>query len=188
MGGSLGNGCSCRNRPKVGAKGDRQRRIPPPSPFWGMEVNRGRRHRPGRFRLSRSLRTEPGSSKLPSIHFGWTACISSYLRSYGCGRGRCAQASETEMKTWKAVAGVGAACAACCAVPLLGGVAAMTAGTTAIASVGATLWACADELAPVAAGFAALAAVGGGVLWWRRRSKSQIQPAQRCGGNCNASR
>ena len=32
------------------------------------------------------------------------------------------------MRSWKAVLGIGAACAACCAVPLAGGVAALAAG------------------------------------------------------------
>lgn len=62
------------------------------------------------------------------------------------------------MKPWKTVLGLGAACAACCAIPFLGG--------TALA---AALWACADELLPVALLLLALSAV-----WlWRRRAASR---------------
>ena len=70
------------------------------------------------------------------------------------------------MKPWKAAFGVGAACAACCAVPLLGGAAALAAGSA--------LLACADELLPVAIG---LAAVGTGVVVWRRRKARLTTPA-----------
>jgi hypothetical protein len=73
------------------------------------------------------------------------------------------------MKTWKAVAGVGAACAACCAVPLLGGAALWAAGTSTLAAVGAALVACADDLVPLGAVTLAVMAAGG-FAWWRRRA------------------
>ena len=79
------------------------------------------------------------------------------------------------MRAWKAVLGVGAACATCCAIPLVGGVAALTAGTTALAAAGAALLACADELAPFAMGLLALAMVGGAVTWWARRRRASRQ-------------
>ena len=64
------------------------------------------------------------------------------------------------MKSWKVIFGLGGACAACCALPLLGGVAALGAGSSALlAGVG--------ELAPVAGAAGALTAVAG-VWWWRR--------------------
>lgn len=66
------------------------------------------------------------------------------------------------MKSWKVLLGLGGACVACCALPLMGGVAALSAGS-------AVLLACADELLPIAWAAAALAAVAGGVWWWRRR-------------------
>lgn len=73
------------------------------------------------------------------------------------------------MKPWKAVAGVGAACAACCAIPLLGGAAVLAAGTSTLAAIGAALVGCGDELVPLGLVLLALAAVGG-FVWWRRRS------------------
>jgi len=66
------------------------------------------------------------------------------------------------MKTWKAVFGLGAACAACCAIPLLG----LAGG---VAAFGAALAACADELLPLAAVLLGLAALLAGAWWWRRR-------------------
>lgn len=91
------------------------------------------------------------------------------------------------MRPWKAVLGVGAACAACCAVPLVGGLAALTAGTAALAAAGSALLACADEFAPFATGLLVLAGVGGAVTWWvcrRRRNRTPgpsvaADPAQR---------
>lgn len=62
------------------------------------------------------------------------------------------------MRPWKAVLGVGAACAVCCAVPLFGGAAALTIGTTTLAAAGAALLACTDDLAPFAGVLLALAA------------------------------
>lgn len=86
------------------------------------------------------------------------------------------------MRPWKAALGVGAACAVCCAVPLLGGVAALAAGSTALATLGSTLLACADEFVPLAGVMLALAAAGGGLVWWRRRvaRKAQAQ-TKACG-------
>lgn len=90
------------------------------------------------------------------------------------------------MRPWKAVLGVGAACAVCCAVPLLGGAAALTLGTTTLAAAGSALLACADELAPLAAGLIGLAAVGGGLILWRNRNLRNAQTTNGCGGGCNA--
>jgi hypothetical protein len=67
------------------------------------------------------------------------------------------------MKSWKLVFGMGGACAACCALPVLGGLAALGGGTSALlAGVG-------DKLAPAAWATAALAAVAGSIWLWRRR-------------------
>ncbi|MDR7335864.1 hypothetical protein [Roseateles asaccharophilus] len=67
------------------------------------------------------------------------------------------------MKSWKLALGLGAACAACCTIPLLGG--------AAIAASAAALWACADELLPLALLLPALS-----VLWvWRRRRVARRQ-------------
>ena len=61
------------------------------------------------------------------------------------------------MKLWKLLLGLGAACAACCAIPLLGG--------AALVSSAAALWACADELLPVA-----MLMLGVAAFWfWRRQ-------------------
>lgn len=91
------------------------------------------------------------------------------------------------MRPWKAVLGVGAACAACCAVPLVGGVAALAAGSTALAALGSTLLAFADELLPLAGVLLALAAAGGGLVWWRQRAQRKARQQPGCGGGCNAS-
>lgn len=88
------------------------------------------------------------------------------------------------MKPWKAALGVGAACAVCCAVPLVGGAVALAAGSTAIAAVGATLLACADELLPLAGVLLALAVAGGAWVWWRRRAARNAQATAGCGAVC----
>lgn len=77
------------------------------------------------------------------------------------------------MKTWKAIAALGAACAACCAIPLLG----LSAG---LAAFGSALAACADELMPAAAVLLAMALALAGVWLWRRR-----RAAQRAACGCN---
>lgn len=82
---------------------------------------------------------------------------------------------------------MGAACAACCAIPLLGGVAALTAGTTALAALGSALLACADEFLPLASVLLALATAGAGLVWWRRRVARKAQVETGCDGACNAS-
>jgi len=66
------------------------------------------------------------------------------------------------MKPWKLLLGVAGACAACCALPLMGG--AVAAGVTSSA-----LFTCAGELMPAAWVAAALALGAGGVWLWRRR-------------------
>ncbi len=93
------------------------------------------------------------------------------------------------MRSWKAVLGVGAACAACCAVPLLGGAAVLMVGTTTLAAAGSALLACANEFGPLAAALFGLAVLGlgGGLVWWTRRSRRQAQLATGCRGGCGAS-
>lgn len=81
------------------------------------------------------------------------------------------------MKPWKAALGVGAACAACCAVPLLGGAAALAAGSATLAAAGSALLACADELLPLGIALLGLAAVGAGVVVWRRRKARLAAPS-----------
>jgi len=78
------------------------------------------------------------------------------------------------MKTWKWLVGAGAACVACCAIPILGGSAAAAAGAGG-------LLACADEFVvpALAVGTAALLS---GVLWWRSR---RLQRARACGCAAN---
>jgi hypothetical protein len=82
------------------------------------------------------------------------------------------------MTSWKTMLGLGAACAACCALPLLG-----VAG--GIAAFGTALWACIDEVAPLAAALVAAAILGGGWLLWRRRATRRERCA--CTGACATS-
>lgn len=99
----------------------------------------------------------------------------------------CSPIEVIHMRPWKAVVGVGAACAVCCAVPLVGGAAALTAGSTALAALGSTLLACADEFLPMAGVLLALAAAGGGLVWWRRRAARKAQAQTGCSGGRSAS-
>ena len=70
------------------------------------------------------------------------------------------------MKHWKVALGLGAACVACCAVPL-------TAGVTMLAAASSALIACADELIPVAWAAVGLAFLAG-IFWlWRRQVASE---------------
>jgi hypothetical protein len=75
------------------------------------------------------------------------------------------------MKPWKVMLGLGAACAACCAIPLLG----VGGGVGAFASA---LWACADEFIPAAIVLGAMAAALTVLWWWRKRGVAQ---ANSCG-------
>lgn len=66
------------------------------------------------------------------------------------------------MKPWKVMLGIGAACAACCAIPLLG-----VAG--GLATFASALWACADEFIREAIALGTVAAALAGLWFWRRR-------------------
>ena len=81
------------------------------------------------------------------------------------------------MRLWKVMLGLGAACAACCAIPLLG----VVGGLAAFAS---TLWACADEFIPAAIVLGAIAAGLAGLGWWRKRQGSQAGTCG-CGTSCS---
>lgn len=70
------------------------------------------------------------------------------------------------MRPWKVILALGAACAACCAIPLLG----VVGGLAALASA---LWACADEFIPAAMVLGAIAAGLAGVWLWRKRMARQ---------------
>lgn len=86
------------------------------------------------------------------------------------------------MRPWKAVVGVGAACAACCAAPILGGVAAWVVPWTA---AGAALASRAGGFPALAALLFAGAVLAAGIVAWRRRQRR----ASACGcppGRCNA--
>lgn len=89
------------------------------------------------------------------------------------------------MQAWKLLLGAGAACAACCAVPLVGVVAAGTLGGTALGWAGSAL---AGEIAVAAAAILALGAAGLGRLWWRRRAARQATACGCPGGGCGAPR
>lgn len=83
------------------------------------------------------------------------------------------------MKSWKVVLGLGAACAACCAIPLLG----LAGG---LAAAGSALAACADELLPLGAALLAAALALAGVWGWRRR-QARRDSACACADTCATS-
>lgn len=74
------------------------------------------------------------------------------------------------MKALKLLLGIGAACAACCAIPFFGGSAVLAAGAGG-------LLACADEFALPAFALAGIALLSG-VFWWRSR---RLQRQSACG-------
>ncbi len=80
------------------------------------------------------------------------------------------------MKPWKITLGLGAACAACCAIPLI----AAAGGLAAFAS---SLLACADEFLPLAAILLLLALGAIGFGWWKRR-QSQRKASCGCSTSC----
>lgn len=89
------------------------------------------------------------------------------------------------MKTWKLTLGLGAACAACCAIPLI-------AAAGGLAAVSGALVACADELMPLTGVLVLLAGAAFGAYWWRRRRALRTSS---CGcavscttGSCDAAR
>lgn len=90
------------------------------------------------------------------------------------------------MKFWKIAAGAGVACAACCAAPIAGGVAALATGATSLAAAGAALLPCADELMPLALLLVVLATAFGIAAWLRRRRHRRQALAPSCQGDCNA--
>jgi hypothetical protein len=71
------------------------------------------------------------------------------------------------MRSWKVILGLTAACAACCAIPLLG----LAGG---LAAFGSALWACADEVLPLAAMLLVAAFALTGVWWWKRRQARNV--------------
>lgn len=66
------------------------------------------------------------------------------------------------IKTWKLALGLGAACAACCAVPLLGVAVGLAATGSGLAVIGSEFVHATVVALSLAAGLA-------GVVWWRRR-------------------
>jgi hypothetical protein len=62
------------------------------------------------------------------------------------------------MKSWKVLIGLAGACAACCAIPLIG-------GTAAVAATAGGLLACAAECVPAALTLAGVALLGA-LSWW----------------------
>ncbi|GAB2581542.1 hypothetical protein GCM10027034_11130 [Ramlibacter solisilvae] len=86
------------------------------------------------------------------------------------------------MKPWKLVIGAGAACAACCAAPIISaaalglGASGLFAGGMGAVSVHMESW------LPLAGGGVALAAVAG-VLAWRRRRPVEAATTCGCSGN-----
>lgn len=79
------------------------------------------------------------------------------------------------MKPWKAALGLGAACVACCAIPLL--------GLAGLASTGSLLLAFADEFLPLAVALLAMALALTTAWWWQRRQASRKATCD-CGPTC----
>jgi hypothetical protein len=82
------------------------------------------------------------------------------------------------MKVWKLVLGAGAACAACCAAPVISAMAALGIGSGLFAGGAGVFGAATRSWWPVAAGAVALAAFAGALAWRRQRAAA---PATACG-------
>ncbi|TWO70971.1 hypothetical protein FN976_11635 [Caenimonas sedimenti] len=83
------------------------------------------------------------------------------------------------MKPWKLVLGAAAACAACCAGPIIGGMAALGVGSGLLAGGAGALGAYLDSWVPLAIAGVALAAVAVVVAW--RRSRATQSASGGCG-------
>jgi hypothetical protein len=84
------------------------------------------------------------------------------------------------MKPWKLVLGAGAACAACCAAPIVSGMAALGIGSGMFAGILGMLAPATGTWLLFAA--AAAAAAGVAVVVWRSRARPE--PAQPCCASC----
>lgn len=82
------------------------------------------------------------------------------------------------MTPWKLLLGLGAACAACCAIPLV-------AATGGIALFGSALLAHLEAFVPasllLATGAGAVVVAG---LWWMRKRRASSRPGCGSGGAC----
>ena len=74
------------------------------------------------------------------------------------------------MKPWKLVLGAGAACAACCAAPIIGGMAALGVGSGLFAGGVGALSAYTESWVPLA--LEVRPCGRGGLVAWRRRRRS----------------
>lgn len=83
-----------------------------------------------------------------------------------------------QLRPWKTVLATGTACAVCCAVPLMGGTAAI--GTSALAATSASYLACAGEFIPGVVGALILAIAAAAFIVWRRRAAQRA--ARPCEG------
>jgi len=91
-----------------------------------------------------------------------------------------------EMRFWKAVLGIGAACAACCTAPVAGGIGALVAGgATTLAAARAAMLPCVDELAPLSGMLFVIAAGAGAMTLWKLRRPRASRPTSACGGGCH---
>jgi LPXTG-motif cell wall-anchored protein len=90
------------------------------------------------------------------------------------------------MKPWKLVLGAGAACAACCAAPIISGMATLGVGSGLFAGGVGALSAYSESWVPLAAGGVALAAVAGLVVWRRRRETEPTAGGCGCSSTATA--
>jgi hypothetical protein len=76
------------------------------------------------------------------------------------------------MKSWKLVLGAGAACAACCAAPIVGAMSSLALGSGLFAGGAGAIGAYSGSWLALAAGGVVLFAAAGVVAWRRRAAKA----------------
>lgn len=87
------------------------------------------------------------------------------------------------MKPWKLVLGAGAACAACCAAPLLSAMVALGIGSGVVAGSAGALSAFTQSWLPLAAGGVAIVA-GAALVAWKRKRPTKAPADCGCSKSC----
>ncbi len=84
------------------------------------------------------------------------------------------------MRFWKAILGLAAACAVCCAGPVVASVATLAAVSSAIAALGTAWQAWARPLDPAVIALLVLTALGGVGVWWYIRTQRHSMSRPPC--------